>query len=290
MKKNLLKKLSIFIVLIAIGMMFSASANAQIVYTDVNPDTSMICSSYPCSKSYDLDLNNDGTVDFTLRASHNHFTCAWQNFSDTKSVSIISQGGNLAAASPISTNYPIGNNLSFSTNGVTLRSIVTGSAGPQCPVVPGSFGSWTNPTDYYIGLRLSVGANTYFGWARLNVVVASTSTTVSCTVKAYAYNTIPNQSILAGQTTATGISENSFAASINLFPNPANNHLTIDLGSKNKEVEVTITDITGKIIYSTTANQTQKIAVNTEDFAAGIYIVQIQSAGFIATKKLVVKK
>ena len=271
-------------------MIFSASANAQIVYTDVNPDTSMICSSYPCSKSYDLDLNNDGTVDFTLRASHNHFTCAWQNFSDTKSVSIISQGGNLAAASPISTNYPIGNNLSFSTNGVTLRSIVTGSAGPQCPVVPGSFGSWTNPTDYYIGLRLSVGANTYFGWARLNVVVASTSTTVSCTVKAYAYNTIPNQSILAGQTTATGISENSFAASINLFPNPATNHLTIELPNANEKVKVTIADITGKIIYKTSAFAAQKTEVNTKDFEAGVYLVQVQSAEFIATKKLVVEK
>ena len=95
---------------------------------------------------------------------------------------------------------------------------------------------------------------------------------------------------LAGQTIATGINENSFASSINLFPNPVNNHLTIALGSNNKKVDVTITDITGKIIYATTASETQKIEVNTEDFKAGIYVVQIQSADFIATKKLVVEK
>jgi hypothetical protein len=287
MKKQLLKKFYAFIVT---AILCNASANAQIVYTDVNPDTSMICSSYPCSKTYGLDLNNDGTVDFTLSASHNHVTCSFQNYSDTKSVSIFSQGGNLAAASPITTNYSIGNNLSFSTNGVTLRSIVTGSPAPQCPVVPGSFGSWTNPTDYYIGLRLSVGADTYFGWARLNVDVASTSTTVSCTVKDYAYNTIPNQSILAGQTVATGINENSFASLINLFPNPATNYFTIALPNANEKVEITITDITGKIIYSTTVSETQKIEVNTNDFAEGVYLVQVQSADFIATKKLVVEK
>jgi hypothetical protein len=107
----------------------------------------------------------------------------------------------------------------------------------------------------------------------------------------YAYNSLSGQPILAGQTTvATGISENSFASSINLFPNPANNHLTIALGSNNKKVDVTISDITGKLIYSSTASDTQKIEVNTNDFAEGIYVVQIQSADFIATKKLVIEK
>ncbi|MBL0340051.1 MAG: T9SS type A sorting domain-containing protein [Bacteroidetes bacterium] len=101
---------------------------------------------------------------------------------------------------------------------------------------------------------------------------------------------MPNQSIFAGQTTATGISENDFASSINLFPNPANDKLTIAFGSINKKVEVNITDITGKVIYSTIASETQKIEVNTKDFAAGIYVVQIQSPDFIGTKKLIIEK
>jgi hypothetical protein len=62
------------------------------------------------------------------------------------------------------------------------------------------------------------------------------------------------------------------------------------LGSNNKKVKVAITDITGKIIYTTTANETNKIEVNTNEFAEEIYIVQIQAAGFIATKKLVIDK
>ncbi|MBL0343326.1 MAG: T9SS type A sorting domain-containing protein [Bacteroidetes bacterium] len=59
--------------------------------------------------------------------------------------------------------------------------------------------------------------------------------------------------MLAGQTTATGIIENSFASSINIFPNPTKDKLTISLKSINQKVEVTITDITGKVIYKTVA-------------------------------------
>jgi 5-hydroxyisourate hydrolase-like protein (transthyretin family) len=61
-------------------------------------------------------------------------------------------------------------------------------------------------------------------------------------------------------------------------------------GSNNQKIEVTITDITGKVIYTTIATDTQKVEVNTNDFAEGIYVVQIQAADFIGTKKLIVKK
>ncbi|MBL7831395.1 MAG: T9SS type A sorting domain-containing protein [Saprospiraceae bacterium] len=57
-----------------------------------------------------------------------------------------------------------------------------------------------------------------------------------------------------------------------------------------EKVEITITDITGKIIYKTTATDTQNLEVNTADFGAGIYVVQVQGADFIATKKLFIEK
>jgi hypothetical protein len=45
-----------------------AHSNAQIVYTDVNPDTTI-------DGSYNLDLNNDGTADFILQVSATRLTC-----------------------------------------------------------------------------------------------------------------------------------------------------------------------------------------------------------------------
>jgi len=54
---------------IVTAMMFSVSANAQIVYTDVIPDDTLSCStniSSSCSDSVNVDLNNDGSMDFIL--------------------------------------------------------------------------------------------------------------------------------------------------------------------------------------------------------------------------------
>lgn len=74
----------------------------------------------------------------------------------------------------------------------------------------------------------------------------------------------------------SGIAQSGVEASLEIFPNPATNHLTIDFGSHRKKVEVTISDITGKIIYAATARETQTLEVNTKDFAEGVYIVAIR--------------
>jgi hypothetical protein len=291
MKKNLLKKFSACLPLgmafIITSMMFSASANAQIVYTDVNPDTTITCSSVACWQSYNLDLNNDATVDFTLYTSYEFVPCGITTFGMRQQVYVSSQSGNGIDTLMMDVNDTIGSNLYFSASSVTLRSKTF--MGGSCN---GSNGSWTSTSDHYLGLQITVGASTYYGWARLNVVVPGVypNSTVYFRVKDYAYNSIPNQPILAGQTISTGIIENSFASSVNIFPNPATNHLTIALGSTNKKVNVTIADITGKIIYKTSSIAAQKIEVNTKDFAEGIYLVQVQSATYSRTEKLIITK
>ena len=284
MKKNLLKKFSAFVVT---AMLFNASANAQIVYTDVNPDTTISCSAIGCIQSYNLDLNNDATVDFTLYTSYQFVPCTLSTGGIMQRVYVSSQSGNGIDTLMMNANDTIGSNLAFSASSENLRRKTF--QGGQCN---GSSGSWTSTSDHYLGLQITVGASTYYGWARLNVVVPGVypTSTVYFRVKDYAYNSIPNQPILAGQTVATGITENSFASSINLFPNPATNHLTIALGNNTKKVEVTIADITGKIIYKTVATNSEKVEVNTKDFAAGIYVVQVQSAAYSKTEKLIIKK
>ena len=90
--------------------------------------------------------------------------------------------------------------------------------------------------------------------------------------------------------TSTGLNDINKNEGIKIYPNPTTNQLTIALESNNQKVEVTIADITGKTIYSTTASETQKIEVNTKDYSAGVYVVQIQGTDFIETKKLIVAK
>jgi hypothetical protein len=304
MKKLLLK---MFYACLSVGkaflimMMFSFTvANAQIIYTDVNPDSTFVFyTRHPGSvyKNYNLDLNNDGNNDYTLTASASS-TNTNPSYNGRRIIASPLNGNAVkdtlvnsdTVSIPLQFNALIDINLSLNqswqTSGWNILKDTTWYSWPGSGV-SGS-GLWNNLSDYYLGLRLLQSGQTYYGWVRLRVDVSGGPD--SLIIQDYAYNSIPNQPILAGQTTTTGINENSFASSINLFPNPANNHVTITLGSSNKKVEVTIADITGKIIYSTTESETQKVEVSTKDFTEGIYVVQSQSAYFIGTKKLVVEK
>jgi hypothetical protein len=60
MKKQLQKK---FLTFSVIAILFSANANAQMIYTDLNPDVTI---SDP--NSYSIDFNNDGIIDVNLNA------------------------------------------------------------------------------------------------------------------------------------------------------------------------------------------------------------------------------
>ncbi len=295
MKKQLQKKLSAFIIPIAIGIMFSASANAQIIYTDVIPDATYNVINDTCY----LDLDNNGQADFQLYRSEVPQYCPQcilplpeQRINidrvGTNEIAYVIPWGSSQWPQSLSLGQIIDAYSDMSETNHLIRRYRSGGACPGgggAACVPDPPITWALAPQAYLGLRFDIAGATHYGWARLNVPSAT-----SFTLMDYAYNSIANQPILAGQTTATGIIENSFASSINLFPNPTDNHFSIDLGSSNKKTEVTISDITGKIIYTTTANETSKIDVNTGEFAEGIYIVQIQAEESIATKKFIVKK
>ncbi len=285
MKKLLQKKFYAFIVT---AMLFSASANAQIVYTDVNPDLT-ITQSDTGSVSHDIDINNDGTTDATISEAWIEGYSPQTGFYTVKRVDVGCFGGSqllmyydgLPLAKPLSNTAIIDSaRQSWSDLPFGAILVVNGSG------AFGSSGDWSDTTGRYLGIRFLEGGDWLYGWVR--VFVAQDS--ISFTIRDYAYNSIPKQPILAGQGQPNfGTTENSFTSTINLFPNPATSHVTIDLGNYNQKVEVTITDVTRKIMYSTSASETQKIEVNTTDFKAGIYVVQIQAAEFSATKKLVVE-
>ena len=86
MKKQLSKKFYAFIVT---AMLFSASANAQIVYTDVIPDSTS-------TGTYDLDLNNDGTNDFVITYSTQTTFCP-PSYGPNSSIRVTPLGTNQVA-------------------------------------------------------------------------------------------------------------------------------------------------------------------------------------------------
>jgi len=60
-------------------------------------------------------------------------------------------------------------------------------------------GNWINVKNRYLGVRFSIKGKIHYGWARLSVRV-QLPLAITATLTGYAYETIPNKPILAGQT------------------------------------------------------------------------------------------
>jgi hypothetical protein len=88
---------------------------------------------------------------------------------------------------------------------------------------------------------------------------------------------------------ATGVEElSNDAQGINVYPNPATNLLNIEV-SENSAIQ--LLDLNGKqIIVSAKANANQKLELNIQNVAGGIYILKATNDKFSVMKKVVISK
>jgi hypothetical protein len=161
----------------------------KVVYT---PDNEQLRSNVELS----LDLNHDGITDFVF-----------SNFSSAVS-SILSLL--VAPANP--------SNEIFSTGdvGVFAAALPAGKKiGPDGGfqkryglemVSAGCQGPWINVHARYVGLKFMIKGETHFGWARLNVRCTDPKP-LKATLTGYAYETVADKPIVAGDTTGEDASE-----------------------------------------------------------------------------------
>ncbi len=85
--------------------------------------------------------------------------------------------------------------------------------------------------------------------------------------------------------------ENLMDIGINVFPNPAKNNMTIDIAKKLDNAEVSLFDISGKLVWKKENTLgDDKIEVNTSTLTRGIYFVKIIEKGKeIYTNKIVLE-
>ena len=86
--------------------------------------------------------------------------------------------------------------------------------------------------------------------------------------------------------TTIGLLENTFGQALTLYPNPTTGNFTIDLGSEVDAVELTVLDLSGKVISSTRYTQTEAIQYHLNE-PSGVYILEIKSADHKARVRLV---
>ncbi|MDC0257743.1 T9SS type A sorting domain-containing protein [Crocinitomicaceae bacterium] len=86
--------------------------------------------------------------------------------------------------------------------------------------------------------------------------------------------------------TTVGVEENSFGNEFKIYPNPSDGNFGINLGGSYQNVQILITDISGKVIQSKNITKAQNMNLSITN-PAGIYIVSINAGNKNAIIRLV---
>ena len=81
---------------------------------------------------------------------------------------------------------------------------------------------------------------------------------------------------------------NSELSKVSVFPNPVQGQINIDgLNNISGDKVVTITSVTGAVIFNQTYNEGQQVSISANDMAAGLYMLEVQTTVGNKTFKLV---
>ena len=171
----------------------SVPAGAEIVHTNVNQTMGRRGTLF-------LDLNQDGINDFELRELFIYSrgfasTSTWNN----KLYVIPAPGAGvvqcdyIGVAGALSAGEVVGPGWKFLTGPALVRwDVALGDA--YCVG-----GSWCYNTRAFVGLRLQINGQTHYGWARITAKFDYLKETIVTGLHDFAYETIPNRPIIAGQ-------------------------------------------------------------------------------------------
>jgi hypothetical protein len=144
-----------------------------------------------------LDLNHDGVADFSL-SNHTSNTTGGGHFVNTLRVlaskNQVWGGSGYAFALPAGVRIGPGKPFRPQHSLMVAFNADCGSGG--CTFVSG--GPWINMTARYLGLKFFIKGKLHYGWARFNVTV--THIGIYAALTGYAYETVPNAPIVAGNT------------------------------------------------------------------------------------------
>lgn len=284
-KKDVLLKYSA-----AAGAFLAAGAvNGQIQYVDVNPDVVLDNT----TAQYDMDLDSDLTNDFGFAVSTFSFT--YSSFLITGSyagvaigsgnsvagtMSSTSSGGSQFNVSPIALSNPINASNTWGNGGSYGGEILAGNAAiPAFPGYSSSFGNFSG-NDIYLGVKFMSGANTHYGWIRMDVLTDGSQ----ITIKDYAYNSTPDATINAGQ--MVGIEDVALDSKVHFktMLDKAIVNVTPDLFGG----AINVVDMSGRIVSTTPINDVNT-EISYEGINSGIYMLVANFESGATSKKVYIK-
>jgi len=268
---------------IAAGVVAATSvSNAQIVYTDVNPDVMLSDSSYM------IDLNQDAVGDFNvIHIAYSYGSTSFLNLIGLQALNNNEVLGDTIVSSTYSdiSFYPamLDANDDIEENGQIWFNSSYGMM--YYNGVYGSYnfkgGDWQNATDKYLGLRISINGKWHYGWARLDI----TSNGTAFIIKDYAYESSPETQIWAGVKSSSVLDDPTKA--IQVFSGP-NNLIIKTNGVHVDGNQVNIFNSVGQKMQTVDINSRKNI-ISLGDFTPGVYIVNMTVAGQPLSKKFIVR-
>lgn len=297
MKQNstLKSKLAKYSAMASGAIAVSSGANAQVMYTDVNPDEVLTPGG---TTQYLVDFNNDATPDIGFVMLSGTATGTFTYSTAVISYTIDYIGGVAAfGTGAASTNawlggsYPdalsngqaIGSAGSFQNGQGDVGVVQSTYLGAPFSTSYGPYTSGEFPgTEAYIGVRFDVSGAVHYGWVRLEM----TANGGQLTIKDYAYEATAGTAINAGDMGSVGLEDVNVAdkvsirnqvdfAMINVTPDLIGGTVFVIDMTGQRVAEVNISDINTQVSF--------------EGLAAGIYNISAQFDGGIVTEKVYVR-
>lgn len=169
----------------------SQIAEAKIVYTPARFQFSQ-------NTSYSLDLNHDGTTDFVISEIFRTVTSGSSRWLKVSGSATNKIEGVIGAHSFLAVDLPAGAHLPSKrfSGKATLARECDGFIG-SCSKTISNRGYWFNVSDHYLGVKFKIDGETHYGWVRMSVKYVKFILTATLT--GYAYETVPNEGIIAGR-------------------------------------------------------------------------------------------
>jgi hypothetical protein len=255
-----------------------AETNGQVMYSDITDFAGN------GSLAYDLNLDGDGTVDFQIFGYNGSQILVDGNSS-----------GNSVAGSMPSYKYPfaldenitIGPSQSWQSGGGQIMRFITSSGqGNSCLYASNwcdNAGDNDDITDKFLGFKFKIGADTHYGWARLDII--GTDNVDSWIIKDYAYDATPDTPIAAGAG-ILGVDDLGMLSNVDIVVTEDR----IELYRLPETTNYALYSITGQQVLKGTALN-NRYDIETNGLTHGIYILEIEDANTkaIYRKKVVLR-
>ena len=283
LEKKLLKYSAMASGVVAMGTV----SNAQIVYFDESPDVVITGHQQGSVWDFDGDAANDvSVITFDGSATGTYYGYAYTQYyvaavgAPYSGAAIMQTTG--ASADALNLATPINSAASFNTGTQALLGGMFnwkfGTSFPYGTSFNQSAGNWLGATDKYMGFRFTSGGNIHYGWMRMDV----TADAVTVTVKDWAYNSVADAPINAGQT--VGLYDNVDELALVRFFNNRLEVKTVNGTAGN----LTIVNTEGKVVYNNAINNSYE-SIDLSNFSAGLYIVNAEFAEGAVQHKVIVR-